>query len=461
MAGRLRVRAVYDAARTGHENRRHWAAADTLSADAALSPDIRRVLRSRSRYESANNGYLRGIVKTLATYIVGTGPRLQLLTLDADTNRFVEAEFTAWAEPVDLAAKLRTMRIAQTESGECFGLLVTNPVLCARVKLDYRLIEADRVRSPWPFPPGTGRAVDGIQLDANDNPIAYYILKRHPGDTSAFSKHAFNEFDIVAARNVVHLFEAERPEQHRGVPELTPSLSLSAMLRRFTLATLGAAEQAAIPGGVLYTDAPPQPTVGEKKSTEWDEVELERGVWLTMPQGWNVSQIKAEHPTTTYTEFKHELVDEIARPLAVPSNLARGNSSEYNYASGRLDHQSFHKAIQVYQRFLEVRVLNRLLTAWLDEASLIEGYLPQALRVRGLRLLHKWFWDGLEHVDPAKSAIADKHMSAIAGVTLAEIYGRKGLNWETEVRQWAAEQKLIQELTGATAAAKSGAGAGA
>ena len=38
------VRARYDAAATGDENRRHWANADGLSANAANSPDVRRVL---------------------------------------------------------------------------------------------------------------------------------------------------------------------------------------------------------------------------------------------------------------------------------------------------------------------------------------------------------------------------------------------------------------------------------
>jgi len=49
------VRARYDAAVTTNENRRHWRGADGLSANAANSPDIRRILRNRARYEIANN----------------------------------------------------------------------------------------------------------------------------------------------------------------------------------------------------------------------------------------------------------------------------------------------------------------------------------------------------------------------------------------------------------------------
>ena len=60
------MRARYDAATTNSDNYRHWANADGLSADSAASPEVRRILRNRSRYEVANNSYARGIVDLLA-----------------------------------------------------------------------------------------------------------------------------------------------------------------------------------------------------------------------------------------------------------------------------------------------------------------------------------------------------------------------------------------------------------
>jgi hypothetical protein len=53
----------------------------------------------------------------------------------------------------------------------------------------------------------------------------------------------------------------------------------------------------------------------------------------------------------------------------MPFNVAAGNSSGYNYASGRLDHQTYFKAIRVKQVHLEAVVLDRILAAWLDEAA--------------------------------------------------------------------------------------------
>ena len=123
------IRAKYDAAITHADNVRHWANADSLSADAAASPDVRQTLRNRSRYEVANNSYARGIVLTLANDCVGTGPRLQLISDDTETNDLIETAFAEWASEIHLPAKLRLMRMAKAVDGEVFGMLTANPVL--------------------------------------------------------------------------------------------------------------------------------------------------------------------------------------------------------------------------------------------------------------------------------------------------------------------------------------------
>jgi Phage portal protein, lambda family. len=70
------LNARYDAAQTTAENIRHWSMADGLSADASMSPEVRRTLRNRSRYEVANNSYAKGMVLTMAGDCVGTGHRI-------------------------------------------------------------------------------------------------------------------------------------------------------------------------------------------------------------------------------------------------------------------------------------------------------------------------------------------------------------------------------------------------
>jgi capsid protein len=136
--------------------------------------------------------------------------------------------------------------------------------------------------------------------------------------------------------------------------------------------------------------------------------------------------------------------------MNMPFNVAAGNSSGYNYASGRLDHQTYFKSIRVEQSQMARIVLDRVLRAWLREAVLIEGYLPNSLRMLNSTFEHQWFWDGHEHVDPAKEANAQKVRLANHTTTLANEYARQGRDWETELKQRAKELTLMRELGLAT-----------
>lgn len=439
------IAGTYDAAQTGTDNRNHWAAADLLSANAANSVAVLQTLRARARYEVANNSIARGMVNTLANYIVGTGPRLQsLIEGDAAANRRVEREFSRWADEISLAEKLWTMRVSQAESGEAFALLATNPNLDSPVKLDVRLFEADQVATPYmaarqTFEPN---GVDGIEFDERGYPKAYHLLRRHPGDAAGVGVGG-RLFDTVPASSMIHLFRVERPGQARGLPEIMAALPLFALLRRYTLAVLHAAENAALASGVIQTDAAALQEIDEVDPL--DEVDLDRGTWLTMPAGWKISQLRAEQPVSTYREFKREILNEAARCLNMPFNVAAGNSEGYNYASGRLDHQSFHRFVRIDQRSTERRVLNRVFRAFIDEASLISGYLPQAARTIE-RPDHQWFWDGLEHVDPAKEANAQETRLRSGTTTLAAECARQGRDWEEDLRQRGREVALAREL---------------
>ena len=130
----------------------------------------------------------------------------------------------------------------------------------------------------------------------------------------------------------------------------------------------------------------------------------------------------------------------------MPFNVAAGNSSGYNYASGRLDHQSYFKSIRVEQSQMARTVLDRILSAWLGEAVLIEGYLPRSLRTLDASFEHQWFWDGHEHVDPAKEANAQKIRLSNHTTTLAHEFARQGRDWEAELKQRAKELTLMRQL---------------
>lgn len=397
------IRGKYDAASDGPDHRNHWRQADHLSPDAGLNPVIRKKLRERSRYEIANNPNLDGMVDTLAMDTVGTGPILQLdfpsIELD-DLAETVEDAFMDWAEAIDLAGKLLLAQRSWIESGEVFFRLFTNESVDTPVKLDLRVVEADQCTNQMLHALDPYR-VDGIEYDAVGNPKLYHFTKAHPG--SGMPDSLITE--PVDAKFVIHLYRPKRPGQSRGCPEFASALPLGAYERRYTLAAVQAAETAASISAVLHTQANADVEVDEVE--ERQEVNTPRGTVVFAPKGYGITQMKAEHPTTTFPDFIRTLIRNMARAIKMPFSIAAGDSSGLNYASGRLEFQAYDKSIEVWRKIIVTKVLRRVFRAWLEEATLIEGLLPQPLRMVGAVMPRAtWIWSSRGHVDPVKEATA-------------------------------------------------------
>lgn len=396
-----RIHAEYDAAKTSSENENHWANADFRSPDASSSVAVRKTIRSRARYEcQENNSFGKGIILTLANDTIGRGPRLQMRTQNREVNTFFEREFGKWLREIHAPEKLRTMRVSKVVDGESFSIPVTNMRLRTPVKLDLRLIETDQVTSPAILSMDRD-VVDGVRYDTDGNPIEYTVMKQHPGSMLFFLNPT--DFETVSQDKMIHLFREDRPGQRRGVSEIATALPLFAQLRRYVLAVLASAEVAADYAAVMYTDSPNiDPVEIENDSL----LPIDRRYFQVLPEGWKVEQLKAEQPTAQFKEFRNAIINEMARCVNMPFNVAAGDSSDYNYASGRLDHQTYHRSIIIEQDYISRLVLDRIFDWWFDEAVFIPDYLPN---INGLDITDReWFWDGFEHVDPQKESNAQK-----------------------------------------------------
>jgi lambda family phage portal protein len=433
------IAARYDAAQTNDKNVLHWSESDLLSASAANTRAVRQTLRRRARYESANSSYCRGIVLTLANDTIGCGPTLQLKTDNEDADDVIETAWERWCEEAGLEEKLRIIVQATAVDGEVFGLFITNKTLLHDVKLDIKLIEADQITTPVPKLQMT-QPVDGIELDPRtQEPRYYHLLKNHPGDMFV---QQILEFDRIPASQMVHMLNRDRPGQQRGIPEITAALPLFAQLRRFTGAVLESAEAAANIAGILKTTAPPEQAASLEP---FYPVKLNRGSFIAIPEGWDMQQASSASPNATYQMFKHEIINEIARCLSMPFNVAACNSASYNYASGRLDHQVYNRSIRVKRSLIEHRVLAKIFAAWIEEAMLVPGIVPDSAG-QPSDWTKTWAWDSGEHVDPLKEANALAIKLANNMTTFASEYAKMGRDWKVELRQRAAEQAFIEEL---------------
>lgn len=430
------LRAKYDAAQTTDDNIRHWQNADNLSARAANDPAVRNKLRSRSRYEVANNCYARGLSLTLANDCIGTGPRLQLLGKDKPANQLIEREFARWARAVGLAEKLRRLRTARFQDGEGFLVFTLNPKVKHPVKLDVVNIEADRVADPYGLHVlESERHTDGITFDEFGNPISYTMLRSFPGEAST---RGTVEADTLDAQFVIHWMRKDRPGQARAVPETTPALPLFSMLRDFKLATLDAAKAAAAVSFVLQM--PAGANTGEAEDAEdFEVIEFVRNMGMTLPEGATMSQFESEHPNSTLEMFENVILREIGRCLNVPKAIITGDSSSYNFASGRMDGQIYWKATEVDRRDCEIVVVDPIFAMWQYVAARtpeLDGLIPSDFEFD-----HQWFWDGREHVDPTKNATA-RAMNLASGVT------HRGIEYAIEGRDVDYEDDRAAELCG-------------
>lgn len=422
------IRARYDAAQDTDDFKRYWANADTHDADSANSKAVREKLVPRSRYEVSNNGYSDGIAQTYATDLVGTGPRLRMESGSPGFNQMVEAEFARWASTIQLRRKLWCQAIAKHVDGEGFGVARTNPGLAYPVQLDYVLYETEQFQTPMlaDIEPGY---IDGIRFDRFGNPIWYDLMRAHPGNASGAG------LDLVPERlppNVVmHWYLLRRPGQHRGVPEMASTLNTGAAHRRWREATLAAAETAADFALLLKTQMSPSE---EDHIDPFLKFEIEKRMMTAIPAGWDPFQMKAEHPNTTHESFHRSQVNELARPRSMPYNKAACDSSSYNFASGRLDHQTYYGALDVDRADGEALVLTPLFELWFPEALKVFGWLngdPATVNPAARR--HSWDWPKHFAADIKAETQAAATRLQTGQVTLSRLYSENGLDFEDEL----------------------------
>lgn len=414
-----RTRLKYDAAQDNDAMRRYWAFSDSLDADGANSKGVRQKLVSRSRYEAESNPYYAGILDTHTHYLIGTGPKLRMQANNKGFNTTVESLFKLWASEVQLGAKLWAMGHAKTQDGESFALLVNNDNLSTRVTLDMYPIETEQVSTPGLIG-GQKGYIDGIKFDDFGNPEWYDVLESHPGSGSIAMRA-----ERVPANSVLHWFRQRRPGQHRGVPEMTSSLNCGAAFRRWRDSTLKAAERASNFSVLLNTDMSPDEA---DMVTPFSTAEVTPDMMVALPFNYEAKQLDAKHPNANYEIFHGSQVSEQARPLGMPRNIAGCDSSNYNFASGKLDHQTYFMGLDVEREDCISRVLDRIFRAWWEEAVLVYGWEVTAIPT------HTWDFPQHPIADARATAIANNFGLRNGSATLTQIASDNGYDAEEQAQ---------------------------
>ena len=418
--GERMIQARYEAAQTYPTNVNHWKKADNLSPDAANRWEVRRRLMARSRFEVIeNNPYLNGIVQTICNDFAGSGIRLRIKdkSIPAKRRQQIETRFSEWQNEIALREKLWEMRMDKIVSGETFAIAILNPRLENEVKLDYKVIEPDCVTDP-----AAGRDrlsvsylmhVDGIKMDRLGFPEYYYVYNYHPGETYNVMLGGIDEGQWIPERHVCHWFKKMR-RWSRGIPELTPSIPLCAVARRYTFALVKCMELQASLAAVLESQAPagwvtPQGTDENGNPAAgpmFETMPIESGMFNILPYGMSMKTFDRVPVGQQYDEFIGALLREIARPLLIPFNMQIGSSKDSNMASGVLDAGIYTNAQKTERNQCAEVVLRKMTRAWYELGCLIPGYFGRhTISIHERKLPDCSFqWDKvtIEHTDPTK-----------------------------------------------------------
>ena len=424
------TKAQYDAALHTRRNAEQWKYIDYWNSDQSLSPEVRRTLRARSRYECENNSWLSGMIVSHAETIIGTGARLQIHGLGEESNDYEKA-FSEWAKSVNLWKTIRTAICTEIRDGEAFIQLTNRPHNANPCKLYPLLLDAERICSPdSAVDTDDDFQADGIFFDKCLVPVRYSVAQEHPSVIT--SKH-YN----VDADYMCHLFRQERPEQHRGAPLIASALPSIAMLRAYTIAMLAKMENSASVAGVLK----PDPSVIDADSLAdppFSEFSMPQRSWVTLPSGYSMEQYQLQNPTDSQQSFAMSVKIECARCILATRNVVLGDSSTYNYSSARLDMQSYDRAIAVQREEIVNVILDKVFRQWWLEMHPTED-VPA----------HDWFFEAREYINPSQEANAEKTRLETGTVSYQALCAEHGRDWQSVMRQQyeaeAYKRKLAKE----------------
>jgi capsid protein len=411
------VKARYATAQTTDSNKNNWTFADRMSARAAYDPAMRLTLRTRSRYLEETNSIYAGMIQTAAAHVVGSGPRLQVLTSNRSLNAEIEKQWANWAEEVNLVEKLYTAVATEWRDGEVFAMRSADYSLS--VPLDVLLFEADQVQSPFI---GIEPSIeDGVRLARNGKPLEYYFLDHHPG--GRWPNVTMNG-DWYPADNVCHLMQPSRPGQVRGIPRCAPALDDYALLDRYRLATLEAAESAALFAILITTTGPnivPAQAVGDPYQT----MQLRRNMMTFLADGQSMQQIKPEHPTQNHDSYVMSLLTQIARCSGMPYSLAAGTSRDSNFASAKMDViNTWAPVVRRTQKRTTSQLVKKFFKWFVASLPAVDEIVP-----------HRFDWDNLPVADEGSQAEAAATRLNNGLSTLPIEYGLLGKDFDSSIVQ--------------------------
>lgn len=424
------------------------------------------LLRQRSRDLLRNNPLALGALNTVCTNVVGTGLKLQV-RIDRDflhlndevadqLESTIEREFRLWAnattcdvtDTVHFAGLQSLVFRSMLENGDCFILLTAQARTGLQpYSLALQVIEADRVCNPH-YAVDSELLVAGIQKNAYGAPIAYHILKTHPGNLKGAVQSEWFRVPALhpqtGLKQVIHVYPPLRPGQTRGVPYLAPVIDALKQLGNYTEAEITAAVVSS------YLTVFVKSTHGDMALTPLIRERtygLGNGAVVSLAEGEDVSTVNPGRPNAQFDPFIQSILRQIGVALELPFEvLVKHFTASYSAArAALLEAWRFFMARREWlaQHFCQV-----VYETWFYEAVCLgriqaPGFIFGDPAIRAAYCGAHWIGPAPGQIDPLKEIQAARERIDAGISTLSrETAALTGEEWEKTHRQGVKEKRM-------------------
>lgn len=476
----------------GAARRKSWAKkyhSSSLSPESDIEEN-RKLLRERSRDLSMNSPIGAAAVASTRTNCIGPGlvpkPKVDYEFLGItkeeakEFEKQVKKEFALWAESTlcdnnDQNNFYELQQIVFSDwlkNGEGFALVKYGEVLPDMpYRLRIKLVEADRVCTPGSLDGSydgfntrkkNGNIImNGIETDKGGKVAAYYVCSQFPGEYNQ-GEYKWQRIEKRGKNtgnpNILHIFNAERAGQYRGVPFLAPVIQAIKQLTRYTEAEIMAAIinsmfsifiQTENGEGITDFKGVDDEEDGAGADREDDELEFGYGTINFLKTGETVKAVESTHPSSGYDVFAFTMATHIGAALEIaPEVLLKKFTNNFSASRGALNET--WKAFRMRRKWFVNDFCQEIYVLWFNEAVSTgrlkaPGYFNNAL-VKKAYTNATWNGPAQGHLNPLQEAsAAAKRIEEGLSTHEDECVAMNGSDFDDNIRALKNENAMLAE----------------
>lgn len=365
--------------------------------------------------------------------------------------------------------------------GEMLGVIEWADDEDTRYCTRLRVVDPDRLSNPNGMADGSrldngNTVIGGVEKNAAQVPVAYWIRESHPGDLGSTAKRTWRRLTRYSTNlgrpQVLHAFDKLRASQTRGITRFVSVLKLFKAFSTFTDKTLEAAALNALFLGFIKSNAGPS-AVGESFDADdlagWaadredfyseNPIEVQGAQLPVLGPDDDVQMQTTARDTSGFDGFTRAILRLIAAALGITYEELSMDFSTTNYSSARAALMIAWKETLALRGLIEQQIAWLFFAAWLEEAIdigavvLPEGA-PDFYDAIDAYVEGRWRGPGRGHIDPTKEvAAAAARIEAGISTLEDECAEYDGSDWEEKLEQQARENAKKRDLGFATTSA--------